>query len=90
MLLRSVSGGRQALAQDGQEQDWFTIDDCAPALAGVSADDVHDRFVFAGNVPLVRDVFVGGQRTVHGGLHPRREEIATRYRRALRALLADG
>jgi formimidoylglutamate deiminase len=90
VLLRSVAGGRQAMAQDGQEQDWFTLDDCAPALAGVSADDVHDRFVFAGNVPLVRDVYVGGQRVVHGGKHPRREEIATRYRRALRALLADG
>jgi hypothetical protein len=51
VLLRSVAGGRQALAQDGQEQDWLTLDDCAPALAGVAADDVHDRFVFAGNVP---------------------------------------
>jgi formimidoylglutamate deiminase len=90
VLLRSVAGGRQSMAQDGQEQDWFTLDECAPALAGVSADDVHDRFVFAGNVPLVRDVYVGGQRVVQDGRHPRREEIATRYRRALRALLADG
>jgi formimidoylglutamate deiminase len=56
VLLRSVAGGRQALAQDGQEQDWLTLDDCAPALAGVAEDDVHDRFVFAGNIPLVRDV----------------------------------
>jgi formimidoylglutamate deiminase len=90
VLLRSVAGGRQSMAQDGQEQDWFTLDECAPVLTGMSADDVHDRFVFAGNVPLVRDVHVGGQRVVEGGRHPRREEIAARYRRALRALLADG
>ena len=70
--------------------DFFTLDESAPALAGASADDLHDRFVFAGNVPLVRDVYVGGRRVVEAGRHPGREEIAARYRRALRALLADG
>ncbi len=90
VLLRSVAGGRQAVAQDGQERDRFSLDETAPALAGVAAEDVHDRFVFAGNVPLVRDVHVGGHRVVQDGRHPRREEIAARYRRALRALLADG
>jgi len=90
VLQRAVAGGRQAVAQDGQERDFFTLDDCAPALAGASAEDLHDRFVFAGNVPLVRDVHVGGRRVVESGRHPGREEIAARYRRAMRALLADG
>jgi formimidoylglutamate deiminase len=90
VLMRSVDGGRQAVAQDGQERDFFTLDESAPALAGASADDLHDRYVFAGNVPLVRDVYVGGRRVVEAGRHPGREEIAGRYRRALRALLADG
>jgi formimidoylglutamate deiminase len=90
VLLRSVAGGRQSVAQDGQERDCFTLDENAPGLAGVTEGDLHDRFVFAGNVPMLRDVFVGGERVVAGGRHPRREEIAGRYRRALRALLADG
>ncbi|MEO8160535.1 MAG: formimidoylglutamate deiminase [Arenimonas sp.] len=90
VLLRSVQGGRQAMAQDGQGGDFFSLDECAPALAGAATGDLHDRFVFAGNVPLVRDVHVGGRRVVQDGRHPRREEIATRYRRVLRALLADG
>jgi formimidoylglutamate deiminase len=90
VLRRAVAGGRQAVAQDGQEQDWITLDEGAPALAGATPTDLIDRFVFAGNRPLVDEVHVGGHRVVHGGLHPRREEIAMRYRKALRALLCDG
>jgi formimidoylglutamate deiminase len=90
LLTASVEGGRQSVAQDGQAQDRLRLDESAPALVGATADDLHDRFVFAGNLPLVREVFVGGQRVVEDGRHPRREQIGARYRKALRALLCDG
>jgi formimidoylglutamate deiminase len=90
VLLAAVEGGRQSVAQDGQLQDRLRLDESAPALIGATAEDVHDRFVFAGNQSLVQEVRVGGQRVVEGGRHPRREEIGARYRKAMRALLCDG
>jgi formimidoylglutamate deiminase len=90
VLSAAVEGGRQSVAQDGQAQDRLRLDEAAPALIGATAEDVHDRFVFAGNRPLVQEVQVGGRRVVEGGRHPRREEIGARYRKAMRALLCDG
>jgi formimidoylglutamate deiminase len=90
VLSAAVEGGRQSVAQDGQAQDRLRLDEAAPALIGATAEDVHDRFVFAGNQPLVQEVQVGGRRVVEGGRHPRREEIGARYRKAMRALLCDG
>ena len=58
-------------------------------LVGAGAADLHDRFVFGGNRSLVREVRVGGDVVVRDGRHPRAGAIAGRYRRTLRALLAD-
>ena len=51
--------------------------------------DVIDRWVFSGNRPLVREVYVDGQRCVAEGRHRDHEAIARRYRQALPALVAD-
>ena len=89
LLVHAVSGGRQSTGQVGLENDSITLDPDAPALAGVGAADLHDRFVFGGNRSLVREVRVGGDVVVRDGRHPRAGAIAGRYRRTLRALLAD-
>ena len=60
----------------------------APALAGARAADLHDRVVFGGNRPLVRETHVAGQRVVAEGRHRDGEAIAARYRRVLADLLA--
>ncbi len=88
LLVRAVAGGRQSLGQDGLAGDTLTLDPQAPALVGATAADLHDRFVFAGNRGLVRDVRVGGELVVRDGRHPRAEAIAERYRHTLRGLLA--
>ena len=89
LLVRAVAGGRQSMDQDGQDADTVTLDADAPALVGVTDNDLHDRFVFAGNRSLVREVRVGGEVVVRDGRHPRAEAVAARYRRTLHALLAD-
>ncbi len=89
LLEAAVAGGRQSAGQPGQEGDAIVLDGDNAWLAGVHAADLHDRFVFAGNQPLVREVRVGGRVVVSEGRHPRREAISARFRAAMRSLLAD-
>jgi formimidoylglutamate deiminase len=72
----------------GEHADFVVLDTDAPQLAGVHAGDAVDRWIFSGNRNLVRDVYVGGQRVVHDGVHRDRDAIAARYRDAMRKLLA--
>ena len=68
--------------------DVVVLDADAPALVGATRDDVLDRWVFCGNRPLVREVFVAGRRVVAEGRHPQRERAATDYAATLRRLLS--
>jgi formimidoylglutamate deiminase len=68
--------------------DFMVLDDAHPLLAGATTDDVVDRWTFAGNRPLVRDVDVAGRGVVRDGRHPARDAIAARYARAMTQLLA--
>lgn len=90
LLIHAVAGGRQSNGHADQDQDLLVLDDDALALTGAVEVDVHDRFVFAGNRNLVKDVFVDGVKVISDGQHARGDEFAQRYRRALRGLLADG
>ena len=89
LVVQAVSGGRQSNGQGEQDEDLLTLDQESLSLAGAAAADVHDRFVFAGNRNLVKDVFVAGKQVIENGQHAKGEEIARRYQRALRTLLAD-
>ena len=90
LVVRAVSGGRQSNGFGEQDEDSIELDERALALGGAAAVDVHDRFVFAGNRNLVRDVFVGGKQVIADGAHVHGERIANRYQCSLRSLLADG
>ena len=68
--------------------DRVVLDADDPLMAGATAADAADRWVFAGNRPLVRDVEVAGVRVVEDGHHRDREAIASRYREAMKVLLA--
>ncbi len=69
--------------------DAIVLDADAPLLAGARDDDVLDRWVFAGNRPLVRDVYVGGRQRVVDGRHALRDAAAHGYAGAMQRLLAD-
>ncbi|MFC0677323.1 formimidoylglutamate deiminase [Lysobacter korlensis] len=69
------------------DADRVTLDVSAPQLAGATGADVVDRWIFSGNRPLVDRVEVGGKPVVSGGRHRSRDEVAMRYREAMRTLL---
>lgn len=89
-LLRGV--GESAGAATGfvdTAKDRIVLDAGAVALVGATEADVADRWVFAGNRPLVDTVSVAGVRRVEAGAHRDRESIDARYRAAITALLQD-
>lgn len=81
----AVAGGSRALGRRagalevGRRADLVVLESDHPLLAGRSRDTLLDSWIFSGNVPLVRDVMVGGRWVVREGRHPAREEIAARY-----------
>lgn len=68
----------------GARADFIVLDPEAPALAGHGEDRVLDAWIFSGNRPAVREVWVGGRRVVAAGRHHDRERLYARYREALR------
>ena len=70
--------------------DHVLLDADAPSLIGATPADIADRWLFAGNRNVVRDVHVAGRQVVCDGLHPLRDGVLANYRNAISALLADG
>ncbi|MCD9124629.1 formimidoylglutamate deiminase [Luteimonas fraxinea] len=68
--------------------DAVVLDADAPQLAGATERDVLDRWLFAGNRPLVREVHVAGRQVVANGHHALHETTARGYANAMRGLLA--
>ena len=86
LYARALAGGAQAAGggiggfAPGLRADFVVLDDDAPLFAGRDPAQLVDTWLFAGNVNLVRDVFVGGERVVEGGRHRERVRVAQRYR----------
>ncbi len=88
-LLRGVLDSASEATGFPYADDEVLLDAAAPALAGATADDVVDRWLFAGNRPLVKQVRVAGREVVHDGRHADRDGIARRYGETLQRLLRD-
>ena len=87
-LLHGVAESRaSATGFDERDDEWVLLDADAPQFAGATDADVTDRWIFAGNRPLVREVSIGGETLVAGGRHRDRDAIAARYREAMGRLL---
>ncbi len=69
--------------------DVVVLDADAPALAGATPDDLVDRWLFAGNRSLVKQVQVAGRVRVDQGRHVDADAIAERYRECMGRLLRD-
>jgi formimidoylglutamate deiminase len=86
-LLRNVTASAaQATGFDGDD-DHILLDADAPLLAGATATDLADRWIFGGNRNLVREVVVDGEHVVADGRHRDAEAVAARYREAVGVLL---
>ncbi|MDG2536574.1 formimidoylglutamate deiminase [Dyella jiangningensis] len=72
--------------REAARADLIVLDDRAPLLAARDEASVIDSFLFAGNVPLVRDVMVGGAWMVRDFVHRDEDRIAARYRTVMERL----
>ena len=92
LLDRVLSGGAQCLNRNigalatGSRADIIVLDDDAPILAGRSGDAIIDSWVFSGNQPAVKDVFVGGAHVVASGRHIDEDMILDNYRAVIKRL----
>lgn len=90
LYTQALAGGLRACGQGGAAAaDHVVLDGRQPALAGARAGDLLDRYVFAGNRPLVLETHVAGEQVVSAGRHRDHEAISRRYRTTLERLLAD-
>ena len=91
---KALAGGSQALGlgtgqlKEGSRADWLVLDHEHPLLEGRKGDALLDGWIFSGNAPLVRDVFVGGKQVIHGGRHLEEETIKNTYRKTLKRILS--
>ena len=89
---RAAAGGAQALGVSGgaiaagMRCDLVVLDADDSKLIGRSGDALLDAAVFATPNRAVRDVFVGGNRVVTEGRHPRADAARAAYRAALKRL----
>jgi formimidoylglutamate deiminase len=87
-LLRGVAESRaSATGFDERDDEWILLDADAPQFAGATDADIADRWIFAGNRPLVKEVRIGGETPVADGRHRDRNAIAKDYREAISKLL---
>jgi len=86
-LLRGVDESRASATGFGDRDDESVLLDAdAPQFAGATDADIDDRWIFAGNRPLLREVRVGRETPVVDGRHRDRDAIAARYRAAIARL----
>jgi formimidoylglutamate deiminase len=94
LYLAAASGGARALGIEagriapGARADIVVLDAADASMIGRRPDSVLDGWIFAGNRPLVTDVFAGGRHVVAGGRHLHEDAIARRFRAALERLHA--
>jgi formimidoylglutamate deiminase len=93
LWLEAAAGGRalgraMGAIAPGLRADLVVLEGAHPDLAARSGDALANALVFSGATDLVRDVMVGGKWAVREARHPRQDEAAASFRRALQALLA--
>ncbi|WP_133479333.1 formimidoylglutamate deiminase [Cognatilysobacter segetis] len=87
LLAHAIDSAADSTGRDARA-DRVVLDAAHPLLAGATTEDVADRWIFAGNRPLVREVDVAGQAWVREGRHVAADAIAARYAKAIARLSA--
>ncbi|MDH3262634.1 MAG: formimidoylglutamate deiminase [Paracoccaceae bacterium] len=94
LYLAAAAGGARALGRAagqigaGRLADLVALDGGHPALAELDGDALIDGLVFAAGEGVVTDLWSAGRHRVRQGRHLARDGIRTRYRAALRELVA--
>lgn len=87
-LLDSVAKGGWQAAGVPKRNDAIVLDSDVPAMFGASPEDMAERFVFAGNRPMIKEVSTGGIVRVRDGRHLFREPFEAGFKLAMQQLLA--
>lgn len=91
---RALSGGRQATGATGglalgQSADIVGLDTSGIAFEGRSGDAVLDSWIFGADRSAIRSVWRRGSQVVADGRHVARDQIESRYRKALTTVLGQ-
>lgn len=87
LLQAAADGGWQASGVEARD-DYIELDSNAPALFHSKSEDLANRFIFAGNRPLIRSVKSLGLIRVEECQHVFRRPFEAAYKLALGQLLA--
>lgn len=92
LYTQALAGGAQACGVQvgklaaGYRADWLALDGDDPYLGAARDSELLNRWLFAGSVAQIRDVFVGGIATVINGQHPQQREASTDFLALLQRL----
>ncbi|MCL9670501.1 formimidoylglutamate deiminase [Citrobacter sp. MNAZ 1397] len=92
LYLQALSGGAQACGVPvgqlsvGYRADWLVLDNQDPYLAAATDNALLNRWLFAGHVGQIRDVYVGGVARVVDGVHPQQQAAASDFLHLLQQL----
>ncbi|HCP34003.1 MAG TPA: formimidoylglutamate deiminase, partial [Deltaproteobacteria bacterium] len=56
-------------------------------LYGKTGDSLLDSWIFSGNVPVIRDVYVGGREVVSEGSHVEEDRIEEAFLQTMKRIL---
>ena len=90
----TVSGGAKACGHTsgaiapGRRADFIVLDGDHPLLCERSGDELIDSWIFSGNTPCVKSVYVGGEEVIRDGHHVKEESTAATFRSTLAELRA--
>jgi formimidoylglutamate deiminase len=83
------TGPKTGVLKVGASADIVSLRADHPALVERRDDEILDSWIFAAGRAVVDCVWRAGAKVVINGRHHRRDELVTRYRRALKGLLAQ-
>jgi formimidoylglutamate deiminase len=88
----AISAGGRAAGQKhwgltvGARADMLVLNPLASGLLGIPASHLLDAYVFACDIPAIRDVFVAGQQVIFEGRHAQQSAISGQFVQAMQAL----
>jgi formimidoylglutamate deiminase len=88
----AISAGGRAAGQKhwgltvGARADMLVLNPLASGLLGIPTSHLLDAYVFACDIPAIRDVFVAGQQVIFEGRHAQQSAISGQFVQAMQAL----
>jgi formimidoylglutamate deiminase len=92
---QALRGGAQACAvhcgqlKAGFRADWLVLDGDDPYLAAAEDSQLLNRWLFAGSVTQIKQVWVAGQARVCHGQHPLQQQVASEFHALLTTLAKE-